>query len=205
MDDGALNIVGTTVGSYEVVKQVRVGSKGRPALYLCRCKCGRERVAKKYELYRGRRMCLSCSKTKHGHGKSSSRSPEYYSWQKARERCSNPKNHKYPLYGARGIRMCERWEDFRIFLADMGPRPIGHTLDRIDRDGNYEPGNCRWATPLEQATSYPHLVWLECNGVVMIQSAWARRLGVKVDTVRVWRKKGIFERRCFEILAKNIS
>jgi hypothetical protein len=75
---------------------------------------------------------------------------EYNSWCSMRNRCSNPNNIGFANYGGRGVTVCERWADFAAFLADMGPRPDGHTLDRIDPDGNYEPGNCRWVTRLEQ-------------------------------------------------------
>jgi hypothetical protein len=78
--------------------------------------------------------------------------PTYRSWQAMRQRCTNPTNASWAHYGGRGITVCERWQDsFESFLADMGERPTGRTLDRVDVDGNYEPGNCRWATPLEQA------------------------------------------------------
>lgn len=68
-----------------------------------------------------------------------------------RARCLNPDCPKFPIYGGRGISICGRWDSFENFLADMGPRPAGMTLDRKETDGNYEPGNCRWATPLEQS------------------------------------------------------
>lgn len=67
-----------------------------------------------------------------------------------RQRCNNPKNPKYKDYGGRGVKVCERWNDFALFLEDMGERPTGYSIDRKDVNGNYEPNNCRWATAKEQ-------------------------------------------------------
>lgn len=80
-----------------------------------------------------------------------SHSPEYRSWTQMKNRCSNHRCKFYPIYGGRGIEVCARWGDFQGFFQDMGQRPtIRHSLDRIDPNGNYEPGNCRWATSKEQ-------------------------------------------------------
>ncbi len=109
-----------------------------------------------------------------------------------KQRCYNPRFHKYADYGARGIKVCERWRDsFEAFLGDMGPKPSPrHTLDRKENDGDYTPENCRWATSLEQGANKRSNVRLEYDGRTQSISEWARELGIKAGTISYRIRKG---------------
>ena len=105
-------------------------------------------------------------------------------WQQMIARCSAPENHRYGSYGARGIRVCDRWSCFRLFAEDVGNRPDGMTLNRIDNDGDYSPENCEWATYETQAQNRRDNSNLTFNGQTLCITEWARRLGVSREALR---------------------
>lgn len=123
----------------------------------------------------------------HGETRRRAVTPEYCAWQRMRRRCFTSTDPKYPIYGGRGISVCERWSTFQPFLEDMGRRPgRGYSLDRIDVNGNYEPGNCRWATAKQQAINRRCVIHVEAFGEKLLLAEWAERLGCSEATVR-WR------------------
>jgi hypothetical protein len=108
----------------------------------------------------------------------------YRVWIRMRQRCNNPNDRNYRWYGARGITVCERWSDFGSFIADMGVRPKGMTLERIDNNKGYNPDNCRWATMQEQGRNRRDNRNYTLNGVTQNISAWARQIGISHETMR---------------------
>ena len=119
----------------------------------------------------------------HGHA-SGSKSPTYKTWRGMKLRCNNLKNASYVNYGGKGIGYCPEWESFETFLADMGERPEGLTLDRIDRTKDYDPTNCKWSTKREQTLDRGCTVWIEHEGQTLCLSDWAKEKGLKLTTLR---------------------
>ena len=125
------------------------------ALWECSCECGGASVSNSLKLRTGHTQSCGCMKVeavpnlRHGY----SGTATHRSWKEMRQRCLNPNSDKWQWYGGRGISVCAEWDGFEVFLTDMGVRPAGKTIDRINSDGNYEKSNCRWATPTEQATT----------------------------------------------------
>lgn len=157
--------------------------------WLCQCKCGNRVTIETNKLRSGNTKSCGCYRrefttsknTIHGH----SRRGAYTSWLGAKARCTKTTNRAWRHYGGRGITMCAAWvNDFRAFLHDMGERPLGHSLDRINNAKGYEPGNCRWATSRQQSQNRSVTCYLEHDGHRRSMSEWSRLTGLHPSSIR---------------------
>lgn len=187
------DLTGKTFGSLTV--EGLIGIKNRTPYWQCLCRCGRTHAASSQTLrFGGSCGCLKKERIgalRRSHGKTGS--PEFHSWSAMNQRCSNTKNKKFPSYGGRGITVCDRWRNsFEDFLSDVGPQPSAiHTIDRWpNNDGNYEPGNCRWATPRQQANNRRSSKILELNGESKTLAQWCRQTGLRSSSVLFRLQKG---------------
>lgn len=114
---------------------------------------------------------------------SRSKTPTYISWQSMHYRCYRKDDKEYARYGGKGITVCQRWFKFENFLADMGERPEGLTLERKENDKGYNLDNCRWATRLEQTLNRSNTVWVEIGGRRQCAADWCKEFGLKITTV----------------------
>lgn len=159
------------------------------AKWLCRCTCGTEKLVAAKNLRSGRSKSCGCQIDRTG-GRKNRRhgmdgTPTYRSWINMRRRCSLPHRPEYPLYGGRGIEVCDEWmRSFDAFFRDMGERPEGTSLDRIDNDGPYEKGNCRWAPPKVQARNRRGNRIVNWKGREMCLAQACEESGLSRDTLR---------------------
>lgn len=161
--------------------------------WLCLCNCGASFVAAAGPLRAGRRKSCGCManavKPKPRHGYHGTRT--YRIWMAMHSRCRYPSQDGFQNYGGRGVTVCERWAEFAAFLADMGECPDGYSIDRIDNDRGYEPGNCRWASRAEQNRNRRGIVWYEVNGVRMCERDASVALGLKPNAFAARRARGL--------------
>lgn len=185
-----IDLTGQRFGRLIVVKY-HGQSKNRMFLFECRCDCGSFVVKRGNHLIRGEVKSCGCFRrdfsahlgsetAKHG----CCETPSYESWSAMKQRCLNPNHQWYKNYGGRGIAICQRWMDFENFFDDMGERPPGTNLERKDNNSNYEPGNCKWATPKEQGRNRRDNRLISFAGITRCLSEWSEISGLKITTIR---------------------
>jgi len=187
--NGHFTVPGMVYGRLTVIEPGPPIPGSKKKTWKCRCSCGTMRIYRQEYLRSGHTSSCGCfqreafSKRRTTHGKSYT--AEYHIWSQMKTRCLCSTVPGFKDYGGRGIKVCDRWKkSFSVFLADMGPRSsVVHSLDRINNDGNYEPGNCRWATPKQQSANQRSNRRLTIDGVTLTLAEWAERTGMRVSTI----------------------
>ena len=171
------DLTNKTFGKLTVIEYISNNGKN----WKCKCECGNIHYINTYRLTHINNIsCVKCSRQTHGY----SSSITYKSWQRIKQSCYNINNHKYKNYGGRGIKVCDRWLDsFENFLEDMGERPEGMTLDRIDNNGDYEPSNCRWATIIEQNNNKRNNHYITYNNKTLTIAEWSRVFNISKNVI----------------------
>jgi hypothetical protein len=186
------DITGFRFGRLTAASRVGTDRHGN-ALWACRCDCGNSTVCVAHALRCGKTKSCGCLRKetigavnrKHGHATQlKGRTPTYRIWRSMINRCTYEGEDSYKYYGGRGIAVCDRWlHSYDNFLADMGERPKGKTLDRIDNDLGYGPLNCRWATPTEQGRNTSTNRLITWDGKTLCLSEWAELTGFRSGTI----------------------
>ncbi len=184
-----IDLTGKTFGRITAIAFHSRVPKTGAAIWRVRCDCGKEFEAKQNNLSTGHTKSCGCLKIekatlnksgfKHGHG-AGARTPEFNTWVGMKQRCHNPKANGYIYYGARGIKVCQRWmHSFENFLADMGKRPNSeHTIERKDTDGDYTPENCIWVNAFDQQSNKGNNVRICIGGKDLTIAQWERETGM---------------------------
>lgn len=184
------DITGHRFGRWTVIS--RAPNRGRRTHWNCRCDCGKTSSIDSNNLRTGLTVSCGCYQselttvrsTRHGLMTTGHRK-EYSAWLDAKRRCFEPSHRQFKHYGGRGITMCREWaESVEQFFKDMGPCPTGLTLDRINNDGNYEPGNCRWTTRQIQIRNQRRSVKITHNGETLSLDEWAAKTGIPAPALR---------------------
>ena len=173
---------------FEMLTVIRYADPFSSEYFICRCECGTEKRIRVYPLLNKTTRSCGCLRRNGVAAKNRTHglagTPAHRSWKAMLTRCTNSKNHKFPSYGGRGIKICDRWMKFENFYADMGDRPQGTTLDRIDVDGDYTPDNCQWATADQQRFNKRGSSYVEAFGCRMNVGRWAKMTGIHPGTIR---------------------
>jgi hypothetical protein len=184
----AKNVLGQQFGRLRVVS--RAQNQHHKALWNCRCDCGKETVVSGHALRSGRSQSCGCrtADVSRTHGKSRTRA--YRIWNYMLQRCENPNNSMYRLYGARGVTVCHQWHAFANFFEDMGDPPIGTQLDRKDNSAGYSKANCRWVTPKVNARNRSTNVRITHLGETRTAVEWAEATGLPQDLITQRIRRG---------------
>lgn len=170
-------------GRLTVVSRAENDRFGRTQWH-CVCECGKEKVVALFRMTSGHTKSCGCIKGQANATHRMRGTPTHNSWCAMKQRCNYPGSDEYKNYGGRGIRVCERWNSsFENFIADMGERPKGMSIERLDSNKNYEPGNCKWANDHEQARNRRSTIWVTRGGQTKCVKDWCDELGLSVDRV----------------------
>lgn len=183
------DLTGQSFGRLTVLRQAANNRHGQTR-WFCRCACGNESTVNASNLRTGATRSCGCGEMSNRKSHGMAGTPTYKTWGSMKQRCKNPNDTSYADYGGRGIDVCDRWLNFENFLSDMGERPIGYSLDRIDNNGNYCPENCRWATSAEQGSNRRTTRYVMHNGERVTSAEYAKRIGVAKATIGKWLRGG---------------
>ncbi|OEZ92148.1 hypothetical protein JAB9_47130 [Janthinobacterium sp. HH107] len=197
-----LQLAGQRFGRLRVIERDPNGAKR--VMWRCVCDCGREATVRSQHLSSGATQSCGCLTVERNRDRAThgmSRTTTHVIWKTMRARCQNPTASGYADYGSRGITVCEAWDSFEVFLADMGERPPGMSIERIDNSKGYAPENCRWASNSEQCRNRRSTHLIEYRGKTQCRKDWAIELGVTAQRLnRQIEKLGI--ENAFELLRK---
>jgi hypothetical protein len=184
----AIDLTDALFGRLRVIG--RNGSRGNNALWTCECQCGNIADVPAADLRRGTSTSCGCAVvdrlTTHG----LTGTLVYRIWRNMRWRCANARSDDYPNYGGRGITVCERWSSLEAFVEDMGLPPDGHSIERRDVNGNYEPGNCIWATTETQQNNRRNNVNVTIGNRTLTLTQWCREMDLPVSRIRSRIRRG---------------
>lgn len=199
------NIAGNKYHRLTALSFSHLCNKTRKAVWLCRCDCGNHSYVRANSLKHGHTKSCGCQKIestiacKRTHGEAHQRTREYSSWSAMINRCTNKNFTYYHRYGGRGISVHESWFSYEKFISDMGRCPDGYTLERKDNNGNYEPGNCKWASREEQCSNREVTIKITHNGNLIPIALFAKTYNLRYKRVNKWFKRGLSS---YQILSK---
>lgn len=193
------DLTGVRFGRLVAFERINKRAADGSAIWNCHCDCGRNHMSNTAHLVSERTRSCGCLRNEMAasrartHGATTrdrQHTRAYIAWAAMKYRCENPKSSGFERYGGRGIHVCERWHSFEHFRDDMGECQPGLTIERIENNRGYEPGNCRWATPAEQARNTRRTRLLTHGGITMCMLDWATRTGIKWATIRARLERG---------------